>query len=139
MRYSKGIYFCHTPIVDPENHYDCEHFISIEQFPENCPVEKLHKFTKTGIEEWNNCIEILTIPTGGVDSLGYDRTERSATLKQEVIDWLNENIKDSTNKIRSDMPQGWMIYDPKRVYQTTSVSVFFLRKADAMAFKLRWT
>ena len=65
--------------------------------------------------------------------------EYSSTLKQEVIDWLNENVKDSTDKIRKDMPQGWMIYDPMRVHQTTEVSVFFLRGSDAVAFKLRWS
>lgn len=134
MRYSKGIYFCHTPIVDPENHYDCEHFITVDQIREDCPVEKMGKELQIGLPEWNNCVEILTIPQkdGRWD-------ERSATLKQEVRDWLNENVKDSTKKIRSDMPQGWMIYDPIRVYQTTSVSVFFLRKADAVAFVLRWS
>lgn len=126
MRYSKGFYFCHTPIVDPENHYDCEHFISIDQIRDDCPIEKMVRELQIGLPEWNNCIEILTIP-------------RSATLKQEVRDWLDENVKDSTKKIDKDMPQGWMIYDPERVYQTTSVSVFFLRKADAMAFVLRWS
>lgn len=139
MRYSKGFYFCHTPIVDPENHYDCEHFISIDQIRDDCPIEKMVRELQIGLPEWNNCIEILTIPRDKINSLGRRMTERSATLKQEVRDWLDENVKDSTKKIDKDMPQGWMIYDPERVYQTTSVSVFFLRKADAMAFVLRWS
>jgi len=139
MRYFKGDYFCHTPIADPENYYNCEHIVSIQQLRENCPVEKMVTELRIGTKEWNNCIEILTIPRGDVDSLGHPITDRSATLKQEVIDWLNENVKDSTVKIRKDMPQGWMIYDPMRVYETTQVTVFFLRKSDALAFVLRWS
>ena len=134
MRYfNDNFYFCHTPIVDPENYYDCEHMISIEQLPEDCPIEKLNKLLRVGTPEWNNCIEKIEIPQEN----GWP--EYSSTLKQEVIDWLNENVKDSTDKIRKDMPQGWMIYDPMRVHQTTEVSVFFLRGSDAVAFKLRWS
>lgn len=133
MRYlNDNYYFCHTPIVDPENHYDCEHMISIQQLPEDYSIEKLNKLLQTGTPEWNNCIKIIEIPQEN------GRPEYSSTLKQEVIDWLNENVKDSTDKIRKDMPQGWMMYDPMRVHQTTEVSVFFLRGSDAVAFKLRW-
>ena len=135
MRYfNDNYYFCHTPIVDPEKHYDCEHVISIQQLPEDCPIEKIGKLLQQGTSEWNNCVKTIEIPQ-------KDRRwfEYSSTLKQEVIDWLNENVRDSTDKIRKDMPQGWMIYDPMRVHQTTEVSVFFLRGSDAVAFKLRWS
>lgn len=135
MRYSNdNYYFCHTPIVDPEKHYDCEHVISIQQLPEDCPIEKIGKLLQQGTSEWNNCVKIIEIPQKDRQWFEY-----SSTLKQEVIDWLNENIRDSTDKIRKDMPQGWMIYDPMRVHQTTEVSVFFLRGSDAVAFKLRWS
>jgi len=133
MDYSNGFYFCHTPIIDSENHYDCEHFISIHQLPKNCPIEKMNKALQIGTPEWNNCVKKIEIPQENGRWPIY-----SSTLKQEVIDWLNENVKDSNDKMRKDMPQGWMIYDPMRVHQSTEVSVFFLRKSDAVAFKLRW-
>lgn len=142
MRYfNDNFYFCHTPIVDPEEHYDCEHMISIQQLPEDYPREKLAKLLQQGTSEWNNCVETLEIPKeyAIINQTRIPRYEYSSTLKQEVIDWLNENVKDSTDKLRKDMPQGWMIYDPMRVHQTTEVSVFFLRGSDAVAFKLRWT
>ena len=135
MKYFNGIYFCHTPIVSPNECYDCRHIVSIELYPENCPREKLFKAAQTGTEEWNTCVKTIRIPQD--DNRRFD--EISSTLKQEVIDWLNENIADSTDKRRNDMPQGWMIYDPLLVHERTNVSVFFLRRADAMAFKLRWS
>ena len=137
MKYYNGNIFCHTPTVAPEKYYECRHMISIEQLPENCPTEKMFQAIRIGTEEWNNCVRTLKMQTDMID--GILMFERSSTLKQEVIDWLNENIADSTDKRRKDMPQGWMIYNPLSVHQTTSVSVFFLRRVDAMAFKLRWS
>ncbi len=136
MEYFNGDFFCHTPIVDPEKYYDCRHIIKIGLFPKNCPLEKISRAARTGTEEWNTCIKRIKIST---IIEGTPMTERTSTLNQEIIDWLNENITDSTDKQRSDMPQGWMIYDPMLVYETIEVSVFFLRKTDAMAFKLRWS
>lgn len=133
MQYMNGFYFCHTPIVFPEKHYDCEHFISIKQIPDEVPEEELYNLLRTGTPEWNKCVKIIEIKE--FEHLAI----RSATLKQEVIDWLNKNIADSTDKTRSDMPQGWMIYDPQIVHQTTELSVFFLRRKDAMHFKLVWS
>ena len=138
MKYFKGIYFCHKPIVAPEKYYDCRHVLDIHQISENCPVEEMSKALSVGTPEWNNCVKILKLSVDGIIER-LSTFETSANLKQEVIDWLNENIADSTDKRRNDMPQGWMIYDPEIVRQRTSVSVFFLRGADAMAFKLRWS
>ena len=133
MRHFKGMYFCHTPIADPEGSYDCSHIISIDRIPEDCPVEKMFKMAMTGTKEWNNCCKEVRMK----NEKRFDYV--SATLKDEVVEWLNENVRDSISKLRQDMPQGWMIYDPYLVEQAGHVDVFFFRQSDAMAFKLRWS
>lgn len=133
MRHFKGIYFCHTPIVDPKGSYDCNHIISIDRIPEGCPVEKMFKMAVNGTQEWNNCVKEIRIKKDE----GFDYV--SATLNDEVVEWLDENVRPSTSKLRQDMPQGWMIYDPCKVEQAGHVDVFFFRLSDAMAFKLRWS
>lgn len=132
MEYYNGIYFCHTPIVDPDNSYDCSHIITIHRIPEDCPAEKIFKVAMAGTAEWNSCVKEVRIEK----DVGFDYV--SATLNNEVVEWLNENVRDSISKLRQDMPQGWMIYDPCKVEQVGEVSIFFFRKSDAMAFKLRW-
>ncbi len=134
MRYHNGMYSCIRNIAHPTKFYDCKHILHIDLFPENITQKDMWKYVKDGTEEWQNCVEKLKF-----ENKDNPWSDRSITLKQEVIDWLNENVADSTDKQRADMPQGWMIYDPMVVHETTSLSVFFLRKVDAMAFKLRWT
>ena len=132
MRYTKGIYFCHTPSVNPDEYYDCGHIITIDRIAQDCPVAKMFRAALIGTQEWNNCVETIRVEK----DKGFDYI--SATLNDEVVEWLVENVKDSTDKLRQDMPQGWMIYDPYKVEEQGNVSVFFLRQSDAMAFKLRW-
>ena len=58
-------------------------------------------------------------------------------LKPEVIDWLNENIKDRRDK---EHPKGWCIGDASYLSTNSlSISIFFERKKDAMAFIERWS
>lgn len=133
MKYSNGMYFCVKPIVNPEELYECRHLLSIERIPEDCPIEEINKWIVNGTEEWKNCTKEIRVEKQN----RFDYV--SSTLNDEVTEWLNENIKPSTDKRRIDMPQGWMIYDPYVTEQGTSVTIFFLRRTDAMAFKLRWS
>ncbi len=134
MEYFNGDYFCSKPIDNPGAIYECRHIISIENIPSNTPVEDISKAKQVRTPEWNSCVQKIKkpAPDGGWPDI-------VATLNQETIDWLKENVPDSTDKRRSDMPQGWMIYDPMLSIESISVSIFFLRQVDAMAFKLRWS
>ena len=134
MKYYNGIYFCSKPMGYSDEYYDCRHIISIEKLPEHYGQDQLMSLLRVGSQEWINCVKRIDTPSLNLGGF----KEYAATLKDEVIEWLNENIAPSTDKRRADMPEGWMIYEPTKSIEKLEVSVFFLRRADAMAFKLRW-
>lgn len=128
--------------------YWCRYMVSVEQ-----TREKTHPYTKD--EDWKNVAEKFRF----FDEEDYNRskewnkehprsfevtdeqerlfaTKDAYRLKPEVIDWLNENVKDRKDP---DYPQGWCCGDD--VYQSTGMdmSIFFHRKADALAFIERWS
>lgn len=142
MKYYRGNYFVRNPLINPENYYDFGHIIDIGLYPEDCPEHKLGWYAVNGSEEWNRCIDIIDKPSKPnnviVNGIRFSYTEKIPTLKPKVISWLNEYVPESTDKNRSDMKQGWMIYHPNLTLERTSVSVFFLRRIDALAFKLAW-
>ena len=60
------------------------------------------------------------------------------SLKKEVIDWLNENIKD--NPKNKTQPQGWcMGNDNYRSTSLLSLTLWFYRRRDAMNFIKTWS
>jgi hypothetical protein len=61
------------------------------------------------------------------------------TLKQEVIDWLNENVADDPNPIEQ-CAKGWCMGNISyRATDHCQLSLFFYRRSDAMAFVKRWS
>lgn len=61
-------------------------------------------------------------------------------LKPEVIEWLNENVKDSTDKAMKHQPQGWAIgTDEYRLNGSSDLAIWFLRRRDAMKFIKHWS
>ena len=59
-------------------------------------------------------------------------------LKQEVIDWLNENVAD--NKQDKDQPQGWcMGTEFYRGRDQFGLTLWFYRRGDAMKFIKEWS
>lgn len=60
-------------------------------------------------------------------------------LKQEVIDWLNENVADDAKP--DDQPaNGWcMGNDDYRSSGSSSLGLWFYRRRDALAFVKRWS
>ena len=67
-------------------------------------------------------------------------TETTKNLKPEVLLWLEENVKDSTDKAMKDHPKGWDIgSDEYRSRNFQQISIFFLRRRDAFAFIKRWS
>ena len=60
------------------------------------------------------------------------------SLKKEVVDWLNENIKDNLKD--KDQPQGWCVGNDS--YRSTShcqLNLWFYRRGDAMKFIKVWS
>lgn len=68
-------------------------------------------------------------------------TKKTRSLNDEVIQWLNENVKPSSDKAMKDQPQGWAMGNDH--YRATDdhnrLSIWFLRRRDAMAFIKRWS
>jgi hypothetical protein len=61
-------------------------------------------------------------------------------LNQDVIDWLNENVSDSTDKQMAHQPQGWAMGDTDyRKNDGSGFNLFFLRRRDAMNFIKEWS
>ena len=72
--------------------------------------------------------------------LDYISTEEVATLRPEVVDWLNENVKPSTDKARKDRPEAWaMGNDEYRESESFSLTLWFVRRNDAMKFIKHWS
>jgi hypothetical protein len=67
-------------------------------------------------------------------------TKESLTLKANIIDWLNENVKDRiVHDENTDSPladkKGWAIGNDKfNSYKTYSINIFFARQVDALKF-----
>jgi len=67
----------------------------------------------------------------------------TVTLKQEVIDWLEENIednKDTTEKTPINERKAWCIgNDEYNSRQSYNITVFFARQKDALNFIKKWS
>ncbi len=129
--------------------YDCRHIVTIprnlreesyhdgphidwgnvtttkEYFDEDFFNETVKLFKK--ISKENSEISDLEIP---VKRDTY--TKKIPILKPEVINWLNENVKDR----KGDSPKGWACGSDEYLSDDSSISlsVFFHRKSDAMNF-----
>ena len=63
--------------------------------------------------------------------------KQTVVLKPEVLAWLKENIKERKDK---GSPQGWCIgTDAYNSINSLSLSIFFHRKRDALAFIKKWS
>lgn len=70
---------------------------------------------------------------------GYATKLNVPKLKQEVIDWLNENVKDNP-KPYDQCAKGWcMGNDDYRANDRSNLALFFHRRSEAMAFVKRWS
>ena len=72
------------------------------------------------------------------ESIREFSTRSCPFLKQEVIDWLNDNVAPSTRE--KDQPQGWcMGNDQYRIREEFRLTIWFARKNDAMKFIKTWS
>ena len=104
--------------------YHCRHVVDV---PRNLKGECYHDGPHI---DW---IDMTTTKEYDVDDFGYEITKQLAILKPEVIEWLNENVKDRKD---SDCVKGWAYgSDEYRSHDSSvSMSIFFHRRNDAMKF-----
>jgi hypothetical protein len=89
-------------------------------------IENISKYKKISEEE------ILKIK----ENLKNSYFQLVPTLKPEIINWLNENIKDSKNPESEEIQdkKGWCIGNPAYRTQEHGITIFFKRELDALKF-----
>jgi hypothetical protein len=140
--------FCTRPNWGGEA-YLCRFLVTIERIgkgktyhdePEQDWTNLTEKFEYFDEEDYNRSIEAHKDNTSKVVNKDFLRrwsTKRGSRLKPEVIKWLNENIKDRDDK---EHPKGWCCGDEAYLATNSlSISLFFERRSDAMAFIKRWS
>jgi hypothetical protein len=141
--------------------FDAQYMICIDQFVRY--KDKRNKDSKE--EDWENLIEFKdgvwcqdvydewqeVFKRSTREDRDPERDEhfarRDATknrvqcLKQEVVDWLNENVADDAKGVYNDNKKGWAMGNDqyRGTGSSTSLTLWFYRKRDAMAFVKRWS
>lgn len=160
MHYHSNHCWCSQSNWD-DNIYDSRHMVSISKYP-NYEVGAAH-YKQIIADDWTNCIvEVPTVSDAEyefekmwVESYKKDevddaeikrRTDTYATrpcptLRDEVITWLNENVKSSRRDERSNRPEGWCVgNDQYRMSGSLSeLIIWFLRRNDALQFIKTWS
>lgn len=77
------------------------------------------------------------------DDIKHLENKKTVSLKQEVVDWLNENIEDNKGTTQ-DTPENerkaWGVgNDEYNSAQSYRIHVFFARQKDALKFIERWS
>ncbi|MDB4311806.1 hypothetical protein N9937_00085 [bacterium] len=135
MDYLQNHCWCSSSHWDGK-HYDCRHIVSLNSYQEGYE------------DDWNALIdpeaesffdeESFNITFDIYKERGYPPSKKSyymrgvLNLKPEVLDWLEENVEDRTGE---ECNKGWCVGSTEyRSSPSTSLSVFFHRKKDAMKF-----
>lgn len=122
-------------------HYDCRHLVSLSAFREGFTEdweaivdESADKFLDQSDKD--RCEEFYRLR-------GYAMPDDSVftrdvpNLRPEVLDWLEENVEDRKGW---ECGRGWCIGSTKyRATDKFSLTVFFHRRSDAMAFIRTWS
>jgi hypothetical protein len=125
----KGMYSIHTREIvdcDEESQYvDFGHIVSIPMFYPQSIRDKTYRKT----HEFTTMVDQCRMNRRGLPGL----EEPFHSLKPHVKEWLDANIKPSTDKRR---PLKWPWAAP--LNPSVKMDVFFLRKRDAMHFMMVW-
>jgi hypothetical protein len=129
--------------------YDCRNILTINRIsdgktyhdvPEPDWTNLTEEFQAFDQEEYDR-MENFESLKGMSDVEGFRRRYATKTvhrIKPEIIQWLNDNVKDRADK---DQPQGWCIGSESYLAKdsTLHVNLFFHRQKDAVAFAKRWS
>lgn len=140
--------FCTDPCWGKsDTMYWCKYLVAVER------IGKDKTYHDTPEEDWTN----LTVKVNYFDEEEYKRlltfsstkgmsdedirrwaTKKIHIFNPEVIQWLNENVKDRRGE--PEYPQGWCIgSEDYHARESLSISIFFHRRSDAMAFIKEWS
>lgn len=152
--YWSGDCFCTRPLNVPADatgttleFYDANHIVTVYKLgyhPEEKEIWERFK-NKDWSPAWNHIVDErlieITNPAFActIKDKYIPRMEHRSDFKPFVYDWLRKNVKDSTDRYRQDNPVGWNVHKPWPTddmipYTTQEVSVFFVRRRDAMNF-----
>lgn len=103
--------------------YHCKHVVDVSR---NLNDEEYNDGPHA---DW---IDVTTTKEYVDDSFGHEITKNIIILKPDVVDWLNENIKDR----KDECVKGWAYGSDKYLCRDSgiSLSIFFHRRNDAMKF-----
>jgi hypothetical protein len=125
--------------------YDCRHLVS---------VDKYHLDSESR-EDWDNLVDEkaeIYFDQDECDRLTEMYINRGITpdkewfeksspnLKPEVLQWLVDNVEDRPKSSGEDCLKGWCVGSTE--YRHTdggSITIFFHRRKDAMAFIKKWS
>ena len=133
MNYLMNHCFCRDSIWGGQ--YNCRVIVSIEMIAKDKTYYDPHE------SDWINLIEEVPYDNGKEIPFKKYSTRR---LKPEVVQWLNDNVKDRTllkwQIEKGEHKQGWAIgTDEYNSGDGLSFTVFFESSRDAMKFIKRWS
>ena len=116
--------------------YDCRHLVSLDSYKPDTgedwdnlvdeEAEQAHDFRYKEAHEKSH--RRMGLPNAGPEY--YQRAV--ANLRPHVLRWLADNVKDRKDP---DCVKGWCVGSTQyRMQDTSSITVFFHRRSDAMAF-----
>jgi hypothetical protein len=127
-----GIYHCRYSVTI----HRIEDGKSYHDTPEQDWTNLTEQFSFFDEEEFNRRINESAYWQGDENERHF-ATKTRYKLKPEVLNWLNENIKDRKDE---DHIKGWCIGTDNYLSRSPlEVSIFFHRKADALKFIGTWS
>jgi hypothetical protein len=124
--------------------YNCRHLVSfcsygdedledwgnlVDEFAEVYVDNELNERFKKSLEKFGKSVEEYTPISKNVPN-----------LKPEVLQWLVDNVEDRPKSSGEDCLKGWCVGSTE--YRNTdggSITIFFDRRKDAMAFIKKWS
>jgi len=101
--------------------YNCRVIVSIDRIPDG------KTYYDAPEPDWLNILEKHT----------FDYGDDVRRLRPEVIQWLNDNVKDRES---DEQKQGWCVgTDEYNSNNVISFAIFFERPSDALKFVKRWS
>lgn len=140
MDYLKNHCWCSSSNWDGE-HYDCQIIVSLDATTKgysddwNAVLEDKGIFSLEDYAYWKKLYEGEGINVSE-EKLKRFSTKKVKYPKQEVLVWLNENVRDVSGGVK-----GWCIGSDEYIYNgsSCSFSFFFQRRRDAMNFIRVWS
>ena len=136
--------FCTRPCWGKEAYW-CRYLVSIERNdgkdyhdePEKDWLNLTEQFDYYDEERYRENRGFASLKNITDDVLKQMAIKKARRLKPEVLEWLNNNVKERKDE---DYTQGWCCGNEDYLaFNSMSISIFFHRKAEALAFIKHWS